>query len=257
MASLPAAKDDPPDGDGETIISHGEDDTSRAVLSSKPSARKRRGSSGILDSEVSEEGPGRSKHAGPATTEKLNAMTPEERIEGLYDLHCVSGIIQETPEFVSKKLEELGTALESRKTPSPPSKLPGSEYPNLFKSAFLRVNEKYPEYVQAIRLRFLRAERFNVPNAAARLLRYAEVKQSFFGENVIGRDLNTGDFTEDDRQYVRTGFIQLFSQRDQKGRGVLMILGKMSAESPIETTVRRFIICCSGRGTTRRVSGDH
>ncbi len=172
---------------------------------------------------------------GVSRAEKLNAMTPEDRIHGLYDLHCVSDILSETPQHMATKLDELDVYLKKSS-----GTIVGETNSDTENSAFLDVkNEGLEDYMSEVRLRFLRAERFDAEKAAARIERYLEVKRNLFESICLGRDLIPDDLSEDDWMHVRTGYIQILSDRDKKGRAVVLILGRLSMTISVETTVSK------------------
>ena len=68
-----------------------------------------------------------------------------------------------------------------------------------------------PEYVlhTGFCLKFLRAERFDVPLAAARMALYFQEKESLFGEEKLCRDILLSDLSEDDMQCLKSGYVQV------------------------------------------------
>jgi hypothetical protein len=171
------------------------------------------------------------EHANPVPdrvrSQKLNSMTPEERMHGLYDLHCVSGNISETQDYVVKKLSELEFELSQ------------SIKNTHIRSAYDNIKQNDLKYTSEMRIQFLRADRFNVAKAAARMMRHFHLKQDFFGSDSLGRDLVLDDLSAADWEYINSGCIQVLSQRDQKGRAVIILLGRLCVESSqsVQTTV--------------------
>lgn len=178
---------------------------------------------------------------GPTPIEKLNAMTPKERLLGLHDLHCVSAVIEEDPQFIARKIETLDKTLRSRRIhPTPSNTIINAlapTTPSPFQAAYGQAREQYRDYFAIISLRFLRAERFDTDKALTRIARYFEVKRSYFGGEAMGRDLKIEDFNDNDRQFFRTGFIQVLSERDPKGRCVIFIVGPLCSKTPLKITV--------------------
>lgn len=166
--------------------------------------------------------------------EKLNAMTPEDRIHGLYDLHCVSAIVPESPKYMATKLDELDVCL---KNCSNTVVADANADPN--ESVYQNNPQVFENYTSKVRLQFLRAERFDAAKAAVRIERYFQVKRELFGNGSISRDLIPNDLSEDDWMHVRTGYIQVLSERDKKGRAVVFILGRLSMQIPVETSVSK------------------
>jgi hypothetical protein len=87
-------------------------------------------------------------------------------------------------------------------------------------TALRRARNQCPRYVDdpVFRVRFLRAERFHVKNAATRLLRHFEEKKSLFGENSLGRDVLLSDLNDDDVAYLECSGHQVSSSLDRHGR---------------------------------------
>jgi hypothetical protein len=144
---------------------------------------------------------------------ELNQLSMKEREEVYHDIHGVAEIIEETPEFVEIKLKEL--ELELAKIP--------------IKDAYNQAKEKSQEYVTSIRqcLMFLRADRFDAREAAARMVRYYEEKLHMFGNEPLARDLLMSDLNEEERSSLKSGYIQLLPLRDRAGRAIIFGLSKL------------------------------
>ena len=122
-------------------------------------------------------------------------------------------IVGEAPEFIELKLKEL--QLELAKIPN--------------KDAYNQAKEKFPKYVTGIRkcLMFLRADRFDAREAAARMVRYYEEKLHMFGNEPLARDLLMSDLNEEERSSLKAGYIQLLPGRDRAGRAIIFGLNKL------------------------------
>jgi hypothetical protein len=186
---------------------------------------------------------------GVTRAAKLNSMTLEDRINGLYDLHCVSANIVESPEYVDAKLEELDGLLRKSSCPIMPGSKKAQE--TLLDSQFtLTKNEEILHPTAAdreeeehyssneMKLQFLRAERFETAKATTRMERYFQAKHELFGSGSTTRRLCPDDLSEDDWVHARTGYIQVLTERDQKGRAIIFIMGRLSIQTPVETSVR-------------------
>jgi hypothetical protein len=141
----------------------------------------------------------------------LNAMSMQERERCYHDIHGVSDVvIDETPEFLESKLAELDVEL---------SKISKK------KEAYLLADAQDKEYTNCrkLRLKFLRAESFNVQKAADHLFLYFEEKLNLFGrEQKLAKDIKLGDLDAEDREYLESGVGQLVPQRDRAGRCVFI-----------------------------------
>lgn len=168
-------------------------------------------------------------NGGQTPAEKLNSMTPQERIRGLYDLHCVSPNMSESAEYVAKKLEELEVELSKEVTTTASD----------MRKAYENARQNSPQYTSEMKLQMLRADRFSVSKATARMVSHFHVRQDYFGMDSLVRDLNLDDLSEADWEYVKNGYMQVLSQRDQKGRAVIILLGKLCVEASVLTTVSK------------------
>ena len=180
---------------------------------------------------------------GVTRAAKLNSMTLEDRINGLYDLHCVSTNIVESPEYVDAKLEELDGLLKKSlrsimRDPKIQETFLDSQF-TLTNEILHPAAEMEEEYYSSneMKLQFLRAERFETAKATIRMERYFQAKHELFGSASKMRRLCPDDLSEDDWVHARTGYIQVLTERDQKGRAIIFIMGRLSMQTPVETSV--------------------
>lgn len=102
------------------------------------------------------------------------------------------------------------------------------------------------EYVHAQRIKFLRADRYDVNLASARMIRFFDIKRELFcapGYNekddtdrmgCLGRDLRLSDFSKNDLElWKNTGFFQLCGMRYHAKRAIALVFGKVLAEAKI------------------------
>ena len=93
---------------------------------------------------------------------RMYELSAEERTDAFQDLHGASDYVTETPELLLQRLAEMDLSLvrlqEERKT------------------ALRMAMERNMEYVQSLKLCFLRAERFNPDRAASRMAGHFETK---------------------------------------------------------------------------------
>jgi hypothetical protein len=144
---------------------------------------------------------------------ELNQLSMKEREEVNHDIHGVAEIVEEAPEFLQIKVKELEMELEN---------IP-------LKDAYHQAKEKAPDYVTSLRncLMFLRADRFDAKEAAARMVRYYEEKLCLFGHEPLARDLLMSDLNEEERSSLKAGYIQLLPRRDRAGRAIIFGLNKL------------------------------
>ena len=94
------------------------------------------------------------------------------------------------------------------------------------------------------RIRFLRCELFDVKKAVERFLNYLILVDELWGFEVVSRRLVVKeDFTKNELQYLRKGFIQLLPFRDRSGRRVVALSDDPSETVKVSrnTRVRTFL----------------
>lgn len=76
-------------------------------------------------------------------------------------------------------------------------------------------------------LMFLRADRYNAKEAAERMIRFFDLKKSLFGTEKLVKDITMEDLSEDDRETLRSGYMQLPPYLDMAGRTILVGMLKL------------------------------
>ena len=110
--------------------------------------------------------------------------------------------------------------------------------------------QQNPQFVYAQRIKFLRANRYDVNLASARMIRFFDIKRELFcapGYNekddtdrmdCLGRDLRLSDFSKEDLElWKNTGFLQLCGMRDRANRAIVMTFGKVISEAKIPVSL--------------------
>jgi hypothetical protein len=154
---------------------------------------------------------------------KLNKLSIEERSNALHDLHGVADQMEETPEMISAKIQEMTEALHAYS-------LPDLQVEDSL--AYRKALELSPEHVEGLKVRFLRAMRYNGQGAAAKMIRFFSRKIELFGEETLVRDLKFKDLNEEEQEALRNGLIQLLPQRDRAGRAIIFGSGEVNAMYP-------------------------
>ena len=80
------------------------------------------------------------------------------------------------------------------------------------------------------RLRFLRAELFNVRNAVVRYCNYLNFVHELWGSVALEREISLSDLDRQENILFRKGYYQLLPFRDRSGRRIITILGGMGHE---------------------------
>jgi hypothetical protein len=147
-----------------------------------------------------------------------------EREKVMEELHGVSDVVNETAESIAISLADLDGEL---------SKIKG-------KAAYDAAKARDPEYVNSLelRLKFLRAARFDPVGAAERMVGFFEKKFELFGAGPLARELRLTDLDKGDRACLKGGIMTLLPLRDRAGRGVVTWIPMLRGESTTLSRVR-------------------
>jgi hypothetical protein len=158
----------------------------------------------------------------------LTQLSTQERDKVYHQLHGVDDVIEETPEFVSQKLQVFDTEL-------------GKVRVRHKKGEAIQLAQSMdPEYVSdpGLRLKFLRADSFNVEKAVDRMVRFFDIKLYLFGKDKLCLDITMKELSPADRATLKAGFMQLLPVRDRAGRAVFMLLPSFQTYEEPENMVR-------------------
>jgi hypothetical protein len=157
--------------------------------------------------------------------QELHKLSFQDREKAFSDVHGVSDVVEETPDFVAERLAGLESALAS--IDSEPASMD-----NKNKSVYNFAKEQDESYVKALdfQLKFLRADNFNPAKAAARMIKYLEAKQKLFGPDKVTHNITLDDFSDEDVQVARSGLGSLLPLRDRAGRLVLCWMTQLRGE---------------------------
>ena len=142
------------------------------------------------------------------TRRDITQMSVHERTEVFSDLGGTQQINPENPNFVSRSLEELDIAISQIPT-------------NQDKSAFTMAQCQSPKYIESLRLKFLRADNFDIPRSASRMVRHFQEKLELFGPTQLNADITLNNLSHDDMESLQSGGVQFLPHHDQFGRLVL------------------------------------
>jgi hypothetical protein len=164
---------------------------------------------------------------------ELNNLSMVERENVLQDIHGVSDIVDEEPEFVARRLAELNTEVTMIKN----------------KAAYLQAQAQNSEYVSNLdfRLMFLRASSFIPKDAAIRLVAFCEAKLELFGTEKLTKTILLSDMDKDDIGCLEAGYSQLLPGRDRAGRALFTVLPMINNKHTVlRSKVRHlFLPLCS------------
>jgi len=86
--------------------------------------------------------------------------------------------------------------------------------------AYRLARQRNPEYVEAQKIMFLRAEDFNAKAAAVRMLHFFDTLQSL--RLPLGRDIRLSDLDVDDKESLEAGGMQWLPVTDHAGRAIVV-----------------------------------
>ena len=154
---------------------------------------------------------------------ELSKLSVKDREQVFYDMHGVSEAVEETPTLITESL----SAMESEIL-----KIPEQD-------AYQKAKSQNQAYVDdpKLHLKFLRAERFKTEPAAARLVKFFEVKRNLFGDEMLTKDIRFSDLEESDRRCVESGISQILPLRDRAGRVVAVWLPMLRGDSSLPSRV--------------------
>ena len=111
------------------------------------------------------------------------------------------------------------------------------------KQTYLEAVELDGSYITRLdfRLRFLRAERFDVEKAVLRYCKCLDFLVEFFGKEALFRPLLMSDLTKSEMKFLREGYVQVLPSRDRLGRRILAMLGSYGGTRYSE--VEKFRVC--------------
>jgi len=142
--------------------------------------------------------------------QELNQLSVQERDLISDEIHGVRlNCPNETPGMLQNSLANLGVELAS--LPSTPTK-----------SAYEESLKHPGSYVHTddFRLIFLRAEFFDAPKAALRMIKYLDLVHYAFGPKVLKRDVCLADFDSKGKEFLREAYHQMLPGMDRTGRRV-------------------------------------
>jgi hypothetical protein len=151
--------------------------------------------------------------ASAMLAKEMNQLSVDEREKVLEDVHGIARVVDEPQEFIEACLALFEKEL---------SKISS-------KAAYDLASSMSKEYTSSkkIRLMFLRAESFDTPNAASRMVRFFDEKYELFGGDKLTKDITLADLDPDDITTIENGFLQVLPSKDCAGRKVFCIFNKL------------------------------
>jgi hypothetical protein len=159
-------------------------------------------------------------------------LSTKERDQVLHDIHGVSDETMETPEIIAQSLEQLQEEIQQIEN----------------KEAYDLARSQNPNYVhnRHFELRFLRADLFDIRNAALRLVQHFKVKLDLFGRDRLVKDISQEDLSENDMRNLYSGYFQTLPLRDPAGRLISVWLPHPKPSTQGTYHELRHKVCCPG-----------
>lgn len=168
---------------------------------------------------------------------ELYEMNSDTREAVNYELHGVrSRAMPEDPAAIAEALQLFQIYIDTRIPPH--QKKAYTRAVIVLESTYIRT----PEF----RLRFLRAERFNIGKAALRYCRGLDYLVDSFGEQALMRQLYLSDLSKEEERFLKKGLKQILPTRDRFGRRLMAHFGSYSNEYPFELRTKVVTYLCYG-----------
>jgi hypothetical protein len=151
--------------------------------------------------------------ASALLAKEMNQLSVNEREKVLEDVHGIARVVDEPQEFIEACLALLENELTKISS----------------KAAYDLASSMSKEYTSSKRLRlmFLRAESYDPPNAASRMVRFFDEKYELFGADKLAKDITLADLDPDDIINIEDGLLQVLPSKDCAGRKVMCQFPKL------------------------------
>jgi hypothetical protein len=161
--------------------------------------------------------------ASALLAKEMNQLSVDEREKVLEDVHGIPRVVDEPQEFIEACLALLESELTNISN----------------KAAYDLASSMSKEYTSSKRLRlmFLRAESFDPPKAASRMVRFFDEKYELFGGDKLTKDITLADLDPDDISTIENGLIQVLPSKDCAGRKVICQFPKLRVNRTTQNVV--------------------
>ena len=159
-----------------------------------------------------------------ALAESLSNLSYDDRHSIEEEIHGVNcRAANETPELIQLSLAVFDEQVNLKKESNPSITV----LRNVVRIWPLNGSSRSSCYLNdpAIRLRFLRCDRFDVTKAVRRLIDFLELMTDLFGDFVAERSVELNDFNDSEQELLRQSRNQYLPFRDSMGRRVLTGVG--------------------------------
>ncbi len=191
-------------------------------MAAAPAAAAAAPASTVLGNENGEPAPLTEDTMDSILSRELHQLSLEDREAINEEIHGVRNLaVPETPSFVWEKLEEMERALLRIQHPWNRQHMDdsGTFAGNAYTEALL-LGSRYI-HDSNFRLMFLRADLFDAPRAALRLVTFLQLLRDYLGpEALVRKPWTLQMFGPDDLKVLKSGIFQIFPGRDRAGRRV-------------------------------------
>ena len=155
----------------------------------------------------------------------MNKLSVQDREKILEEVHGVAKPDPEEETTVAVKLLRLEAHLSSRKRGT----------------AYERAEQADPYYTSKrdFRIMFLRCNDYDPIAAAEQILRFFDMKQSLFGEEMMTNQITLENLDDNVKKCLQAGYTQFLEQKDAVKRQILLFLpGLKLVDADVETEAR-------------------
>jgi hypothetical protein len=146
--------------------------------------------------------------------QEVHNLSLQERNRVYEEIHGVAEPLKEEPDFVAQRFSEFKSHLSTIR----------------HKSAYDLALHQSPEYVnnRNFHLMFLRSTEFDAHQAAQKLVNHFDFKMELFGQEKLAKDITYVDLNENDRECLKSGWIQILPATDRIGRPIVFVRPEMT-----------------------------
>lgn len=153
---------------------------------------------------------------------EFSQLSAEEKTKALSDMYCVEDL-NENPGMAQQSLVDFEIRLQNGMFP-------------IYEAAWNQ-NRAYVED-PLFRLKFLRANMYDVSKSVNQLVNFLGHKATYFGLDKLARDITLHDLNQEDMDLMLSGFYHIQDGEDQSGRVVVYMLNHLLGKCKAETLVR-------------------
>ena len=155
---------------------------------------------------------------------EMTRLSMKERESAENDVHGIGvSSINEDPLSLESHLLSLNASLQGLKAGT----------------AYEMAEQMSLDYVldRNFRLLFIRACRYDLKEAAERMIRFFDLKRELFGKEKLVEDITLKDLSLDDMETMRSGYMQVSPYKDMAGRPIVFGILKLRKMKEVDNAV--------------------